>query len=323
MTANGPERTLAQTKILPVPKWAHTWYDLQVAKGLSPLSLKRYRSDLRLINLNLLTASVEQIRHRQAEIAAQYSKPVQRHVAVIARSLLRELGRDEDALRTPLPQKPNSRVVVYSQDDIERILKNCNTIRDRLLVEVLLGTGARRGELYNMRIKDVQFDEYSPIIWLNGKTGIRKRRLFNATSDLVAYLSVHPDKNNPEAKFWLNQYGRPLSYGGFWRTIHRIGQRALKRYIFPHGFRHTAATLDAKKFTDRELMLRYGWDSAEMVGVYAHLSARDLDEKELFLQGLTGHRTCTKCHASVNSRARFCENCGQALGPQLILERWR
>ena len=262
-----------------VPKWAQEWFDMKVGAGLAVASLERYCADLWVFKLDLSTATLQEIRHRQAELASHYSKAVQRSIAVIVKSVLRELGREDDAERVALPNHAESRVVVYSHDDIDRIIKSCRNIRDRLLIEVLIETGARRGELYNMQIKDVQFDEHSPVIYLHGKTGTRTRRLFYCKSDLIAYLSVHPDKNNPEAKFWINQYGKPLSYNGFWRTIHRIGLRALNRQIFPHGFRHTAATADASKFTDREMMIRYGWDNADMVGIYAHLSVRDVDRR--------------------------------------------
>ena len=36
-----------------------------------------------------------------------------------------------------------------------------------------------------------------------------------------------------------------------------------------------------------------------MVGIYAHLTARDVDAKDLFLHGLNG-RTCQKCHSNLN-----------------------
>ena len=102
------------------------------------------------------------------------------------------------------------------------------------MIGILIETGARRGELYNMRIKDVQFDEYSPIIWLHGKTGTRQRRVFNCAEDLKRYLEKHPDRTNPEAKFWLNKFGQPLAYQGILQN-HPPNRtsRALHRNIYP------------------------------------------------------------------------------------------
>jgi integrase len=304
------ERTPEGSKIQPIPKWAQTWFDTKRASGLALGSLVRYSYDLKNLNLDLSKATLAEIRHRIGELSSKYSTGGLRHIAVTAKGVLRELDREEDAAKIPLPKHGEPRVVVYSPGDVEEILKGCDTLRDRLLIEILIETGARRGEIYNMRLKDVQFDQKSPILYLRGKTGVRSRRVFHAGPDLIAYLSLHPDRKNPEAKFWLNRYNRPLEYQGIYKIVRRLGGRALRRTVYPHGFRHTAATEDVKKFTDREMMIRYGWNRAEMVGVYAHLSARDVDEKDLYLHGLNGRR-CSQCHGNVSPTAKFCENCGQ------------
>lgn len=304
------ERDESGSRIQPIPGWAQTWWDRKLASGLAFGSLVRYSYDLKNLNLDLSKASLAEIRHRIGELSSIYATGTLRHIAVATKSILRELEREKDAEKIPLPKHSESRVVVYSQGDVEELLRTASFLRDRLMIEILIETGARRGELFNMRIKDVQFDEHSPILYLRGKTGVRTRRLFNAGPDLIAYLSLHPDRKNPEAKFWVGKGNKPLAYQGIYKIVRRLGERALRRTIFPHGFRHTAATEDVKKFTDREMMIRYGWNRAEMVGVYAHLSGRDVDEKDLYLHGLNDRR-CPQCHGNISLTAKFCENCGQ------------
>lgn len=280
--------------------------------GITLGSLVRYSYDLKSLNIDLSKATLDEIRHRIAELSSKYSTGALRHIAVTAKSILREFDREKDAAKIPLPKHSEPRVVIYSPGDVEEILRGCSSLRDRLLIEILIETGARHGELFHMRIKDVQFDEHSPILYLRGKTGTRTRRLFHAGPDLIAYLSFHPDRKNPEAKFWIGKGNKPLQYQGMYKIVQRLGRRTLRRSIYPHGFRHTAATEDVKKFTDREMMIRYGWNRAEMVGVYAHLSGRDVDEKDLYLHGLNDRR-CSACHRNVSLSAKFCENCGQVL----------
>jgi integrase len=296
----------------PVPPWAREWFSGKQAEGLAQTSLNRYSADLKALNLDLSTSSLQEIKTRLAECSQHYSRAVLRHLAIIVKQVLRDLDREKDAKAIKLPKRPEARVVFYTQADVDSILANCRSFRDRLLVDVLVETGARRGELFNMRIKDVQFDEHSAILWLHGKTGTRQRRVYDVRKELQQYLNAHPQWKNPEAKFWLNKYGQPLSYQGIYKTIHRIGYRTLHRDIYPHGFRHTAATKDVKSYTDREMMIRYGWNRSEMVGVYAHLNASDVDEKELALHGLKD-RICQQCHGKVSPTAKFCENCGQTL----------
>jgi integrase/recombinase XerD len=301
------------SRIQPIPEYAQSWFDMKVAKGLKVGSLAKYSYNLKNLDLDLSKATVQEIRHRIAELSSKYSTGVLRHIAMVTKGVLRELDREKDADKIPLPKHSDPRVIVYSQADVDSVLRGCTSIRDRLLTEVLYETGARRGEIFHMRLKDVQFDDHSPIIYLHGKTGTRRRRLYNSGPDLIAYLSIHPDRNNPEAKFWVTNLGKPVSYGGIYKIVRKLGRRTLNRNICPHGFRHSAATRDVQKFTDREMMIRYGWNRAEMVGVYAHLSARDVDEKDLQLHGL-GTRTCTRCHYIASPTAKFCENCGRALG---------
>ena len=303
---------MTPAKIRVIPPWAQQWFDSKRAAGLAETSLRKYESDLKALGLDLSSSDISTIKTRLAECSRHYSRAVLRHLAIIVKQILRDLGREDDAKKIKLPKRAESRVVVYSNVDLDTITANCRTLRDRLLIAILEETGARRGELYNMRIKDVQFDEHSAILWLCGKTGTRQRRVYAAKGDLAQYLEIHPERGNPEAKFWLNKNGDPLSYGGFWRVVHRIGRRALNRDIYPHGFRHTAATHDVKAYTDREMMIRYGWSRPDMVGVYAHLSARDVDEKDLALHGVNGGRFCPNCHGVNTPIAKFCQNCGHA-----------
>jgi len=272
--------------LLPVMDWQIEWLDAKAAAGLAETSLNRYRADMKALAMNIPAASLPEIRHRLAECSKHYGRAVLRHYVILIKQVLKDVGREADAKQIPLPKRPESRVVVYSDEDQQAMMEACQSLRDRLLIQVLMETGARRGELWNMKIRDVQFDQYSALVWLHGKTGTRRRRVYGALPQLLQYLKEHPHHGNPEAKFWLNQYGEPLSYGGFWRAVHRIGVRALNRAIYPHGFRHSAATRDASQFTDREMMIRHGWRRAETVAVYAHLSSRDVDQKDLALHGV-------------------------------------
>ena len=265
--------------------WAQEWLNEKAAQGLTAASLYRYGHDLQIIGLDLSTSTLLEIKARLAACSTMYGRGSLRHVCIAVKQVLRQLGRESDAKLIKLPKRPEPRVVTYSPQDFQSLLAGCTNLRDRLLFEVFAETGARRGELYNMRIKDVQFDQYSAIVWLHGKTGTRTRRIYDSLPDIQRYLEQHPGHGDGEAAFWLNKYKRRLEYQGIYKIVHRIGYQSLHRNIYPHGFRHTAATRDAKSYTDREMMIRYGWSRPDMVTVYAHLTGRDVDEKDLFLHG--------------------------------------
>lgn len=321
----------ARRRVIAHP-WMGAWIATKQAEGLSKSTLDIYVAAVERLGLDLEHCSLDEIRGRLAGIARRYSRGSLHLTTRILKMALTYLGRKNvaDALR--MPKSPEPRVVVYEASDIEKMLNACGTLRDRLLIKILFEAGPRRGELCNMRIKDVQFDEHSAIVWLHGKTGTRTRRIYEATEEIREYLSQHPHRDDPEAKFWVgfNPKGggaskkRSLSGYRVYAIVHEIGQRALNRRIFPHGFRHAAATRDAKNFTDREMMLRYGWSNPAMVGVYAHISARDVDQKDLMLHGRQMRSDqCPNCHGLNLDRAKFCQECGKPLHQSRVLTTLR
>jgi integrase len=231
-----------------------------------------------------------------------------------------------DEIRMPARQDrtENVREQIIPEKDLVRLIKEAPNLRDRLMIELFLELGSRRGEMANLRIKDVQFDEYSAVLTLTGKTGVRSRRVYDATPDLRAYLNNHPRKEDPFAPLLFTVHGtKPLSYEGIYQRVKVLSQRILGYHVNPHRFRHTKATLDSRLFTDRELMMLNGWTKAETVNVYSHLSMRDVDDKDLVLHGLKSKEEilrpimqiqhCSKCKEENAPVAIYCNSCGATL----------
>jgi ribosomal protein L40E len=100
-------------------------------------------------------------------------------------------------------------------------------------------------------------------------------------------------------------------------------ERSLGRPIHPHQFRHTRATEDCRYFTDREMMMLFGWKRPDMEGVYSHLSMRDVEDKDLVLHGLKRKeevlrplvkiQVCAECSQENAPVAIYCVKCGAVL----------
>ncbi|MGC9145998.1 MAG: primase-like DNA-binding domain-containing protein [Nitrososphaeria archaeon] len=87
---------------------------------------------------------------------------------------------------------------------------------------------------------------------------------------------------------WINAENyaklmRPMEYHRVVKMLKETARRAgVKKRIYPHLFRHSAATRDARYLTESELKLKYGWvGGSDMAEVYVHLSWADLDNKLL------------------------------------------
>jgi integrase/recombinase XerD len=121
-------------------------------------------------------------------------------------------------------------------------------IRDRALLELLYGTGARVSEAVGISLEDLDFDE--ELILVTGKGS--KQRLVPMGAALGAalgdYLNAGGRSELPDAhrsaRLFLNSRGGPLSRQGVDLIIHK---RALavgidRTRISAHVFRHSCAT---------------------------------------------------------------------------------
>jgi integrase len=236
-------------------------------------------------------------------------------------------------IRIPARPDPTKRIKdkTISDEDITKLIKGAPTLRDRLLVELLSELGSRRGEIYNLRIKDVQFDKYSAILTLTGKSGTRLRRVYSAVADLRTYINNHPHRDDPLAPLLLQENGKPLTTAqSVYGVVRRLSKKVLGRPIHPHQFRHARATKDSSYFTDREMMKLYGWRKTDMVSVYSHISMKDVDDKDLVLHGLKSKEDilrpiaevmkCPSCKTENAPFSVYCQKCGAVLSKQSTRE---
>jgi len=120
--------------------------------------------------------------------------------------------------------------------------------RDRALLELLYGTGARVSEVVGLSIEDLDFDE--ELIRVTGKGSKQRlvpmgRSLQSALRNyLVAEGRASLPKGRPTSRVFLNNRGGPLSRQGIDLII---AKRALdagidRSTISAHVFRHSCAT---------------------------------------------------------------------------------
>lgn len=94
---------------------------------------------------------------------------------------------------------------LLTESDRIRLLYACGeNARDRALIDYFYDSGTRPGEILNLQIKYVKFDQHGVILQVDGKTGTRKVRLVETIANLSAWLNVHPFRDNPNAPLWIN-----------------------------------------------------------------------------------------------------------------------
>jgi len=153
--------------------------------------------------------------------------------------------------RVPKPGRPHRHRSPNSEyhltnAQLKRIIEAGYTLRDRVLVQALAGTGMRRAEVARLEIQDIRWTDCQLVI-RRGKGG--KSRVVPMTTDLMNRLKelIASRKSGP---VFAGRNGARLSVRQVNRIVASAGQRAGvdnpnpgQRYLTCHLLRHTFARL--------------------------------------------------------------------------------
>jgi integrase/recombinase XerD len=163
------------------------------------------------------------------------------------------------AVKPPAPTKRLPKALPLS--DVEAILEASGAagttlaLRDRALLEVLYGTGARISEAVGLDVDDLDLDEGT--VLLRGKGS--KERMVPVGSYAQAAVSAYLVRGRPElvstrstaggpgrtngGALFLNARGGRLSRQSAWAVLAKAAERAgVTRDVSPHTLRHSFAT---------------------------------------------------------------------------------
>ena len=245
---------------------------LTVERGLSPNTLSSYRRDLRRYCGVLATRGINRVDQVTETDVSEFLAALRRgddehqplsaasaaRAVVAARGLHKFAARegivDVDAAAAVRPPAPARRLPkALSVDQVLAVLGAAGDessplgIRDRALLEVLYGTGARISEAVTLDVDDI--DQSDGVVLLRGKGG--KQRIVPLGSygreAVQAYLVrgrpalVAAGRGTPA--LFVNHRGGRLSRQSAWATLRAAAQRAgIVTTVSPHTLRHSFAT---------------------------------------------------------------------------------
>ncbi len=134
----------------------------------------------------------------------------------------------------------------FSDENIEKMRDECNSIRNLSIIELFISTGMRVGELVNLNISDINFEERSCIVL--GKGNKQREVYFDARTKihLLQYLNTRNDES--EALFVsVKKPHQRLSISGIELIIRKLGMDTDINKVHPHKFRRTLATMAIDK----------------------------------------------------------------------------
>lgn len=293
---------------------------LAVERGLSEHTLAAYRRDLRRYLDHLAAQGRRSLEEVVENDVATYVEVLRtgsdggRALAVSSagravvavrgwhRFALQEgqAGHDPSAqVRAPAAARRLPRAL--STDDVERLLEAASLgegpvpLRDRALLEVLYGCGARVSEAIGLDVDDLDLGEDADaaagaVVRLFGKGD--KERIVPlgryAAEALEAWLvrgrPALAGKGRGSAAIFLNQRGGRLSRQSAWTIIQRAAERAdLSGRVSPHTLRHSFATHLLDGGADvRVVQELLGHASVTTTQIYTLVTAQHL--REVFAQ---------------------------------------
>ena len=128
-----------------------------------------------------------------------------------------------------------------SDEMIEKLRDNCKCSRDLAMIDLLYSTGIRVGELVNLNISDVNFEERECVVF--GKGDKERQVYFDAKAKLhlQKYLQERTDEN-PALFVTLDAPFDRLKISGVEIRLRQLGRSINAEKIHPHKFRRTMAT---------------------------------------------------------------------------------
>lgn len=224
------------------------------------------------------------------------SSSVTRKIASI-KGFFRYLSANKEIKSNPslslsAPKIPKRLPKVISYEEIEKLLKNRLTTKEKAVFELLYATGLRVSELVNLTVKNVDFK--SNLIKTTGKgskdrivpMGKKAKEALNHYMKERGLLLKTKLGSEAESDFvFLNEKSEKISRQWVYNFIKKQGE-TINKTISPHTIRHSFATHLLENGADlRAVQELLGHRSVITTQLYTHISKKRLREVYFNING--------------------------------------
>ena len=221
-------------------------------EGRSDKTLALYRYNIGMIldisEKNACVMTTDDIRKYLAQYQEEHgvNKATLDNVRRNLSSFFRWLEDENYIFKSPLRRIHKIKTTVsvrdtYADEELEKLRDDCKELRNLAIIDMLNSTGMRVGELVNLDIADIDFEERECVVL--GKGDKERIVYFDARTKLhlKKYLSTRTDKNPALFVSIRNPHKRLLA-GGVEIMLKKMGEQCDVYHVHPHKFRRTMAT---------------------------------------------------------------------------------
>jgi len=292
-----------------------TWYK-KASKELHPTTIEKYAALTRILFAYTLEGTGLSKRRAKADAQDLFD--------IIPFKDLRKRAKQNSNLRDKL----------VTTTEFRKIIKAANSQRMKALLSITYESGCRKGEIFSLRLKDIQvYDQYWTLS-VEGKTGTRTVPIIHAIPYLKAWLQIHPDRENENSALFVttNKGGlKPMSPLSFNTGLRLLCKNVGIRMLYPHQLRHTRLTeLAEDGVGEYQLKSFAGWTpSSSMANKYVHLSGKGHVNAVLEAGGVEVEKStretipmlemvhCPNCDKQIDSEMILCPYCNFILDQKL------
>jgi integrase/recombinase XerD len=160
-------------------------------------------------------------------------------------------------------------------NEVELILSQAKSLRNRTVITILWVTGMRINELFKLNKEDINFDTKSVKVF--GKGSKERITYFNdaAAELLKQYLASRADDN---PALFVERGNRRLSERTIQKFVSKYGKLSgINKHVTPHAFRHSYATQLIRNHVPLEIIQRsMGHSQLTTTLIYANLDDQSI-----------------------------------------------
>ncbi|MCO1599810.1 site-specific tyrosine recombinase/integron integrase [Desulfosporosinus nitroreducens] len=248
--------------------------------GLAPGTLDQYRMELKKFASHLDKPTIDTTTNDLRGYLIQFNEMAQRTVnrkISTLKAFYSWLINEEYIERNPTkkiktPREPASLPRNLSHEDVELLRWHSKSPRNQAIMELLVSSGMRIGELVSLDRNDLSMANRQ--IRVTGK-GNKERLVFFgpiAKFCLISYLNTRKDDN---PALFTNKYGARLTVRSVEMQIKDQARKAgIKDAVTPHMLRHTFASGMYEQGADIDFIARLlGHESTDTTRKYTHVNA--------------------------------------------------